>query len=147
MNKHCSTETTLQQKVWPSNDFVQLSLGRLSINPMWLPIPDRRDLVLSVEGGLVKNHSGRDGQDRRAARGCTEPFLFAVRCEDRRRTLSNVFTGKYGYVLNRQAHQPWLCYGFGTLLPKSATKMTGVKTSFHRGICCWKETSTLPLSK
>ena len=86
---------------------------------MRLPIPNRRDLFLSVRR-IGWNNSCRDGQDRRAARGCIELFLFAVCCEDeRRRTLSNVFTGKYGYVLNRQAHQPWLCYGFGTLLPKS----------------------------
>ena len=41
--------------------------------------------------------------------------------------LVDVFAGKYGYVLNTQTHQPCMCYGCGTLLPKSATKLSASK--------------------
>lgn len=41
--------------------------------------------------------------------------------------LVDVFSGKYGYVINTQTEQPCICYECGTVLPKHATKRSSPK--------------------
>jgi hypothetical protein len=41
--------------------------------------------------------------------------------------LVDVFTGKFGYIINTQNQQPCICYGCGTVLPPNATKRSSPK--------------------
>lgn len=41
--------------------------------------------------------------------------------------LLDVFTGKYGHVMNTNSHQRCLCYECGEVLPKDATKFSAPK--------------------
>ena len=43
--------------------------------------------------------------------------------------LVNVFTGKYGHIINEAPHQNCLCYQCGETLPKEATKYSAPKES------------------
>lgn len=53
--------------------------------------------------------------------------------------LVDVFSGKFGYVINTQKYQPCICYGCGTTLPLNATKKSSPKPLSSEAIAAGKK--------
>lgn len=55
--------------------------------------------------------------------------------------LVDVFSGKYGYVINTQTYQPCICYQCGIVLPANATKRSSPKPLSPEAIAAGKKRS------
>jgi hypothetical protein len=53
--------------------------------------------------------------------------------------LVDVFSGKFGHVINTQKQQPCICYGCGTVLPLNATKRSSPKPLSPEAIAAGKK--------